>query len=101
MLDLKKLNKQFTEILNSFTKEDLETWMSEYDEMNPEPPKGWVDFEDFLPTVSADVWLTQGYEEFLVRDSNGKEFIIPVTGDVTVWYNCDVKHLNLISWFNA
>lgn len=28
MLDIKKLEKQFDEILNSFTKEDLEQWLA-------------------------------------------------------------------------
>lgn len=97
MLDLIKLEKQFDEILKET---DFQQWLEDYETRYPSPSKGWVSFEKFLPQISAESWVEKGYEEFLVKDIENKEFTIPITADSLSWYRMDVAHLNLTHWFN-
>ncbi len=79
MLDLKKLDKQFTEILNSFTKEDLKQWLENNKEEFEPPVKTLTKFKDitreFLDYSGSTVLLEYDDGRFQVGSLYNWDFV--------------------------
>lgn len=90
-----KLDKRFTEILNSITEEEVQTFLSQF----PKVPHGWVDIKEHLPQVYAVDYIKKGYSIFKVKDINGKIMKTRVC-DGMVWFHVFAEPKRITHWWN-
>jgi len=95
-LNYKLLAEKFEKALSNITKEELEEYFKELEE--PEPPKGWVSIEEYLPKCLAIDFVKQGYSTYKVMDKNGNEFESFVC-DHSIWYYT-AKDAGITHWWN-
>ena len=96
MMNLKEMDKRFTDALSKITKEDIDEWLKN----NPpeDVPFGWVSIEEHLPQCMALDFVEKGYSEYLVKNKYGHEFMTTVN-DSLIWYY-NVKAVGITHWWN-